>query len=58
MCDKYCNCDNCGYDKSKCEYLGDGSPFCGMFQCTVKDCKRFNCISLEEEQEVYGGGCL
>ena len=53
MCSKYCNCEFCGYDKSKCEFLGDGSPFCGMFQCTVEDCQRFECISYDELYDVY-----
>lgn len=55
MCDKYCNCDYCSFDKSLCMYIGDGSPFCGDFQCTVENCKRFQCISYEEEYYAYNG---
>ena len=27
----------------------DGSPWCREFQCTVDNCKRYECISYEEE---------
>lgn len=53
MCPKYCDCGFCGYDKSECEFLGDGSAFCSMFQCTVDDCRRFECISYEELYAEY-----
>lgn len=55
MCDKYCNCENCGYDKKVCEMMGDGTPFCNMFKCTVENCNRLECISFTEELEIYLG---
>ena len=55
MCENYCNCSVCGSDKSECLEMGDGSPFCHWFQCTVKDCKRPECISYEEEYDVIRG---
>ena len=55
MCDKYCNCDNCGYDKTECGFMGDGTPFCHMFVCTEENCNRFECISFDEEYEIYRG---
>lgn len=57
MCIFYCKCDYCMYDKSKCEFMGDGTPFCRMFQCLVpflagKYCNR-ECISYDDLMEVY-----
>lgn len=53
MCDNYCNCSVCGYDKSLCDEMGDGSPFCSMFVCTIENCNRFGCISYDELYEIY-----
>ena len=49
-CEKYTNCEYCRKDYH-CPYdhMGDGSPWCGEFQCTVDNCKRYECISYEEE---------
>lgn len=55
MCKNYCNCSVCGADKSECLEMGDGTPFCHGFQCTVEDCKRSECISYEEEYDVIRG---
>lgn len=35
---------HCPYD-----HMGDGSPWCREFKCTVDNCKRYECISYEEE---------
>ena len=56
MCEYYCDCSVCGYDKSKCEEMGDGSPFCHMFICTIDECPVFSCITFEEEYDVYDDG--
>ena len=55
MCQYYCRCDCCAADKSECEEMGDGTPFCHYFQCTMSSdqCKRFECISYEEEFFAY-----
>lgn len=53
MCDKYCNCGFCNHDKNDCQEMGDGSPFCGMFQCIIQNCQRFECISYDELYDVY-----
>lgn len=29
--------------------MGDGSPWCRKFRCTVDNCKKYECISYEEE---------
>jgi hypothetical protein len=29
--------------------MGDGSPWCKEFQCTIDNCKKYECISYEEE---------
>lgn len=55
MCEKYCCCEFCGYNHNDCLELGDGSPFCRWFQCTVEDCQRFECISYEELYLIYNG---
>lgn len=49
-CEKYTNCEYCRKDYH-CPYdhMGDVSPWCGEFQCTVDNCKRYECISYEEE---------
>lgn len=53
-CEKYTSCDYC-FKKSDCpfDFMGDGSPFCCEFQCTVEGCKRFECISFEEIFEEF-----
>ena len=45
MCDKFCNCDYCGYDGERCQLMGDGSPFCRYFICIESNCNRSECIS-------------
>lgn len=55
MCSKYCNCDYCGYDKELCEYMGDGSPLCGMFVCAEQNCNGSECISYYELYDIYNG---
>lgn len=55
MCKYYCDCSICGYDKSKCEEMGDGSPFCHMFICTIDECPVFSCITYDEEYDIYYG---
>lgn len=57
MCKYYCECDCCMYDKSKCDCMGDGTPFCHYFICSIpcitgKDCNK-ECISDDELMEVY-----
>lgn len=59
MCEFYCKCEMCRYDKRKCFCMGDGTPFCHMFKCLIpyctdKDCDR-ECISYDELMEVYNG---
>ena len=53
MCEYYCNCDYCGYDKNLCEFLGNGAPFCDMFQCAANYCGRSECITFEELYDCY-----
>ena len=49
-CEKYTNCEYCRKDYHYTyNHIGDGSPWCGEFQCTVDNCKRYECISYEEE---------
>ena len=49
-CEKYTNCEYCKKDyHCPCDHMGDGSPWCGEFQCTVDNCKRYECISYAEE---------
>ena len=49
-CEKYTNCKYCRKDyHCPCDHMGDGSPWCGEFQCIVDNCKRYECISYEEE---------
>ena len=53
MCPSYCNCDSCVYGnlelaKEVCDRFDGSSPFCRYFSCNVKDCKRTECISVEE----------
>lgn len=55
MCEYYNNCRNCGYDHNKCECMGDGSPFCHMFECTIENCQKSECISYEEMTAVFDG---
>lgn len=43
-CEKYTNCEYC-----KKDYHCHGSRWCREFQCTVDNCKRYECISYEEE---------
>lgn len=49
-CEKYTNCEYCRKDYH-CPYdhMGDGSPWCRKFRCTVDNCKKYECISYEEE---------
>lgn len=49
-CEKYTRCEYCDND-FHCPYdhMGDGSPWCKEFQCIVDNCKRYECISYEEE---------
>ena len=49
-CEKYTNCEYCRKDYH-CSYdhIGNGSPWCREFQCTIDNCKRYECISYEEE---------
>lgn len=51
VCDKYCNCEYCASNDEGCplDHLGDGSAYCGKFQCNVVDCKRTECISYEDQ---------
>ena len=49
-CEKYTNCEYCKKNYNcPCDYMGDGSPWCREFQCTVDNCKRYEGISYEEE---------
>lgn len=52
-CEKYTNCEYCRKDYH-CPYdhMGDGSPWCKEFQCTIDNCKRYECISYEEEKMI------
>ena len=52
-CEYYVKCEVCAKDKD-CPYdhYGDGSAYCGEFICTVRDCQRFICISIEEEMDI------
>ena len=43
-CEKYTNCEYCKKDYN-CPY----NAWCGEFQCTVDNCKRYECISYEEK---------
>lgn len=56
MCERLGRCEYCAYDKDLCQEYGDGSPICGMFRCNVIKCER-QCISFEEEMELYGEEC-
>ena len=49
-CEKYTNCEYCRKDYH-CPYdhMGDGSPWGRKFRCTVDNCKKYECISYEEE---------
>ncbi len=55
ICERYSRCgacakeNNCPYD-----YMGDGEPFCGEFECTATDCKRESCMSDEDYMDAYG----
>lgn len=53
-CKKYCECNFC-IKNSNClyEHMGDGSPWCREFECTVQDCKRSECISYDEVLSEY-----
>lgn len=53
-CEKYCVCEYCTYNND-CPYYhyGDGSAYCGKFECEYEECKRKECISYEELQEDY-----
>ena len=53
-CDKYYNCTHCAKDDNcPLDHYGDGTPFCREFQCNEANCKRTECISYEEEMEVF-----
>jgi hypothetical protein len=54
ICEKYCCCSSCvNNDNCPLEHYGDGSPFCGEFNCNVMDCNRNECITYEDLLEVY-----
>lgn len=49
-CNKYCDCSYCSNDKNcPLEHYGDGSAYCGKFQCNYENCKGNECISYEEQ---------
>lgn len=53
MCNYYARCEFCGADKMECEEMGDGSPLCSGFVCNVINCERSECITYEEELDIY-----
>lgn len=59
MCPSYNNCDSCYYGRpdlcgeKECRRFTGRTPFCDDFKCIEKDCKRFECISFDEEYLIY-----
>lgn len=52
-CEKYCECKFCAKNEDcPLDHYGDGTAYCGKFSCTVKDCRRFECISIEEQMDI------
>ena len=57
MCSNYCKCVKCAHSykpdyEEFCNGYGDGTPFCGSFECIEENCKS-TCIKYDEELEIY-----
>lgn len=57
-CPHYMQCNNCVLgekygDEPYCEGFSGLSPLCEGFRCTIENCTRFECISYDEQWDIY-----